>query len=125
MYRIPGPLTDAMFATDPKLATRSRNYFNPDINIPSFTSNYKIKNKTKIQFISSAVFGLRNSILFDKPATVNDAINPLTLDYAYRQVDIDRFKSFTNELMVLQRYKLGNQVSSLSAGMQYMNNDLH
>lgn len=125
VYRIPGPLTDAMFATDPKQATRSRNYFNPDINIPSFTLNYKIKNNTKFQFISSAVIGLRNSVLFDKPANVDDAINPLTLDYANRQVDIDRFKSFTNELRVLQRYKLGNQISSLAVGVQYMNNDLH
>ncbi|MFV8343880.1 TonB-dependent receptor family protein [Flavobacterium sp. XS2P39] len=125
LYRIPGPLTDAMFATDPKQATRSRNYFNPAINIPSFTLNYKIKNNTKFQFISSAVIGLRNSVLFDKPANVDDVINPLTLDYANRQVDIDRFKSFTNELRLLQRYKLGNQISSLAAGVQYMNNDLH
>lgn len=125
VYKIPGPLTDEMFATDPKQATRSRNYFNPAINIPSFTLNWSINTHTKLQFTSSAVIGVRNSILFDKPANINDAINPVTLEYANRQIDIDRFKSFTNELRLLKQYKLGKNVSSLASGIQYMNNDLH
>ena len=34
-YRIPGPLTDSMFYADPRQSTRTRNYFNPDIYVPS------------------------------------------------------------------------------------------
>ena len=37
----PGPLTDAQFNANPKQATRSRNYFNPDIYVPSITLQMK------------------------------------------------------------------------------------
>ena len=125
VYRIPGPLTDAMFNTNPTQATRSRNYFNPTINVPSFTLKWNISDRANLQFTSSAVIGDRNSVLFDKPATIRDTINKATGQYNNRQVDIDRFNSFTNELRVLQQYKLGKQVSSLAFGVQLMNNDLH
>ena len=125
VYRIPGPLTDALFAADPTQATRSRNYFNPAINVPSFTLKWQIFDNTKLQLTSSAVIGARNSVLFDKSATIKDSINTTTGQYNNRQVDIDRFNSFTNELRVLQQYKLGKQESSLAFGVQLMNNDLH
>jgi Fe(3+) dicitrate transport protein len=125
LYRIPGPLTDSMFYADPTQATRSRNYFSPDIHIPSVTLNWDISPFTKLQFTSSAVLGKRNSVLFDKPTNVRDTINTTTLQYNNRQVDIDQFNSYTSELRVLQNYLLGKKTSSLAAGIQYMNNDLH
>lgn len=125
LYRIPGPLTDSMFYADPKQATRSRNYFSPDIHIPSVTVNWQVADKTKLQFTSSAVLGARNSVQFDKPTNVADTINTATLQFNNRQVDIDRFNSYTNELRLLQQYNTGRQLSMLTAGVQYMNNDLH
>lgn len=125
LYRIPGPLNDSMFHADPQQATRSRNYFSPDIHVPSITIKWDISNATKLQFISSAVLGKRNSVMFDKPANVNDTINASTLQYNNRQVDIDNFNSYTNELRLLHSYKAAHQVHTLSAGIQYMNNDLH
>ena len=125
LYRIPGPLTDSMFYANPTQATRSRNYFSPDIHIPSVTINLQIAPQTKLQFTSSAVLGKRRSVLFDKPTNIRDTINVVTLQYNNRQVDIDQFNSFTTELRLLQNYKLGQQTSSLAAGVQYMNNDLH
>lgn len=124
-YRVPGPLTDAMFSADPTQATRLRNYFNPTINIPSITIKWDIAENTKLQFVSSALIGVRNSVLFDKVATIKDTINTSTLQYDNRQVDIDRFNSYTQELRLLQHYKLGNHISSIVAGIQLMNNDLH
>ena len=124
-YRIPGPLTDSMFYADPKQATRSRNYFSPDIYIPSVTINWRLNDKTKLQFTSSAVLGKRNSVQFDKPTNIADTINTTTLHYNNRQVDIDRFNSYTTELRLIQQYNLGKQTSHLAAGVQYMNNDLH
>ena len=38
-YHIPGPLNDSMFNTDPQMSTRSRNYFSPDIYVPSCTNS--------------------------------------------------------------------------------------
>lgn len=125
LYRIPGALTDSMFAADPKQATRSRNYFSPDIHIPSLVINWQPSLKTKIQLTASAVLGRRNSVMFDKPTNVADTINSLTHQYNNRQVDIDRFNSYTTELRVLQLYKTGRQTSVLTAGIQLMHNKLH
>lgn len=122
---LPGPLTDSMFHANPKMATRSRNYYQPTIHVPSLTIGWNITPSTKLQFISSAIRGARNSVMFDKPATVTDTIIPATLQYNKRQVDIDHFNSYTSELRVLQTYKLLKHTSALAAGIQYMNNDLH
>ncbi len=124
-YRIPGPLTDSMFSADPRQATRSRNYFSPDIHVPSVTLNWQAGAATHIQLTTSAVLGKRSSVMYDKPTNVKDTINAITLDYNNRQVDIDAFHSYTTELRVLKQYRLGQHISSLAAGVQYMNTDLH
>lgn len=125
LYRIPGPLTDSMFYADPTQSTRSRNYFSPDIYVPSVVLNWQIAPATKLQFTSSAVLGRRNSVQYDKPTNVADTINASTLQYNNRQVDIDRFNSYTTEVRLLQQYSLGKTTNAISAGIQYMNNDLH
>lgn len=123
--QLAGPLTDAMFNANPKQATRSRNYYNPNIHIPSFNINWKINPSTELQLTSSAVLGKRNSVLFDKPATTNDAIVSSTLQYNNRQVDIDQFKSFTTELRAIHFYSLFGKKHTLVSGIQWMKNDLH
>ena len=125
LYRIPGPLTDSMFVADPTQATRSRNYFSPDIHVPSITMNWSVGPHTRLQLVTSAVLGARNSVQFDKLANVQDTINAATLQYNNRQVDIDRFNSYTAEMRLLQDYMLGSLSSTVAAGIQYMNNDLH
>ncbi|MEK6782753.1 MAG: TonB-dependent receptor [Bacteroidota bacterium] len=125
IYQIPGPLTDSMFYANPKQSTRARNYFNPEIWIPSISMEWKLNSRTTVSWTSSAVLGYRNSVQFDKPANVVDAIDPVTLAYAPRQVDIDNFNSYTSELRMLCRYTLFNWACSLAAGVQYFNNDLH
>ena len=125
LYRIPGPLTDSMFLADPTQATRSRNYFSPDIHVPSITMNWRVGPHTRLQLVTSAVLGARNSVQFDKLANVQDTINAATLQYNNRQVDIDRFNSYTAEMRLLQDYMLGSLSSTVAAGIQYMNNDLH
>jgi Fe(3+) dicitrate transport protein len=125
VYHIPGPLTDSMFNANPKLSTRSRNYFNPEIYVPSLKVEWNPGSRTKIQWLTSAVLGYRNSVQFDKPANVVDAINPVTLQYAQRQVDIDNFNSYTSELRLLHGYTFLNLNNTVAAGVQYFNNDLH
>ena len=122
---LPGALTDSLFHANPKMATRSRNYYNPNIHVPSLTIDWNITSSTKLRLTTSAVLGKRNSVLFDKPATIPDTIVPTTLQYNNRQVDVDHFNSYTTELRVLHSYKLLKQKSSLTFGVQFMNNDLH
>lgn len=125
VYRIPGPLTDSMFNADPTYSTRSRNYFNPEIYIPSLSADWQINDRIYLSWVVSAVLGARNSVQFDKPATIVDAIDPVTLQYAPRQVDVDHFNSYTTELRILHQYALGKIPSVLVGGVQLINNDLH
>ena len=124
-YRLPGALTDSMFLADPTQATRSRNYYSPDIHLPSLTINWQLSSLTKIQFTQSAVLGNRSSVLFDKPTNVKDTINATTNMFNNRQVDIDQYHSYTTELRILQCYSIKERQSNLAAGIQFMNNDLH
>ncbi len=125
LYQIPGPLTDSMFYVDPRQSTRSRNYYNPDIYVPSFTLNWKINTRTSLQWIVSGLFGARNSVEFEGFATKPDVIDPVTLQYANRIVNIDNFNSRTSELRLLHEYELGKRKSVVSAGLRYFNNDMH
>ncbi len=125
LYHIPGPLNDSMFYTNPQMSTRSRNYFSPDIYVPSITLNWKLSEQTKINLTTSGVFGDRSSVQVDAFANVPDAIDPLTGAYKNRQVDIDRFNSRTIEFRLLHQYSVGKLQSKLSTGFVYMNNDLH
>jgi Fe(3+) dicitrate transport protein len=95
-----------MFKANPRMATRSRNYYSPDIHIPSFTLVWKPAKNTRIDLTSSAVLGARNSVLFDRPATVADTLVSSTLQYNNRQVDIDRFNSYNTEIRLKQEYTL-------------------
>ncbi len=124
-YQIPGPLTDAMFEADPRQSTRARNYFNPEIYVPSLSADWKISPRTRLSWAASAILGERRSVQFDRTANIADAINPATLAYAGRQVDIDAFNSYTSELRLLQTYSMFGQNSSLAAGVQFINNDLN
>ncbi|MEP7197439.1 MAG: TonB-dependent receptor [Saprospiraceae bacterium] len=125
LIQLAGQLNDSMFNANPKQSTRSRNYYNPEINVPSLTIDWNLKPRLYAQFKSSAVIGVRNSILFDKPATTPDDILPTTLQYRNRQVDIDHFNSYTNELRFLYSYRILKKEAAVSFGIQHMNNNLH
>jgi Fe(3+) dicitrate transport protein len=123
VYQIPGPLTDSMFYADPTQSTRARNYFSPEIYVPSLKFEWGINSKTDLLLSTSAVIGERNSVMFDRTSNIPDAINPETEQYAQRQIDIDHFNSFTTELRVSRRYSFLNSISTLAAGVQLMNNN--
>jgi Fe(3+) dicitrate transport protein len=124
IYQIPGPLTDAMFAADSRQATRNRNYFNPDIYVPSVVLDWKISPATKLRWTNSGLFGSRNSVMIDAFANVPDVIDPVTNSYKPRQVDIDNFKSLTSELRIVHQYNIGGLNSFVSGGIQVMKNHL-
>lgn len=125
IVQLAGPLTDSMFNADPQMSTRARNYYNPNIHVPSFRIDYDLNAHVKFQLTTSAVLGARNSVMFDKPANVPDTIVTTTMEYNNRQVDIDNYNSYTTELRVLYNYTIGGRTHTLTSGIQYMNNDLH
>ncbi|HYF68215.1 MAG TPA: TonB-dependent receptor, partial [Ohtaekwangia sp.] len=125
LHQLAGALNDGQFKVDPRQATRARNYYSPDIYIPSVNLDWQISHKTKLTWITSAVLGTRKSVMFNAPAHVEDIIDPQTLTYAPRQIDIDKYNSYTSELRLLHQYNFIGHASSLVAGVQLMNNDLH
>lgn len=125
VYQIPGPLTDSMFRANPRMSTRTRNYYEPDIYLPSLTLDWKITPRTQLKWTNSMVLGFRNSVMIDAFATVKDAVEVTTGQYRNRQVDIDKFKSFTSELRLSHQYQLGAMSGVLVGGIQVMNNDLN
>lgn len=125
VFQLAGQQTDAMFAANPRASIRSRNFYSPDIYVPSLSFNWSLGNRTKLSWVTSAVLGSRNSVMFDKTADIVDKIDPVTLQYANRQVDIDNYHSYTSELRVLHEYRVGKLPSILVGGVQLMNNDLH
>ncbi|HMX82048.1 MAG TPA: TonB-dependent receptor [Saprospiraceae bacterium] len=124
VYHIPGPLNDSMFAADPRASTRSRNYFNPEIWVPSLQFFFNPSSRTSIELTSSAVLGERRSVQIEGAAGTWDLIDPATGNYKPRQVDIDGFNSYTSELRLRHDYSLLGQNSTLIAGVRYINNDL-
>ncbi|MCS6968657.1 MAG: TonB-dependent receptor [Cytophagales bacterium] len=125
LYRIPGPLTDSLFWQNPRQATRTRNFYEPDIHVPSLTLEWKINPRTQLHGTASAVIGARNSVQFIAFANIPDRILPTTLNFAPRQVDIDLFNSYTSELRLQHQYTAINIPSVLVAGVRYINNHLH
>ncbi|MBC7919905.1 MAG: TonB-dependent receptor [Ferruginibacter sp.] len=124
-YRLPGPLTDSMFHRNPRQSTRSRNHFSPDIYLPSLTLDWKLSARTRLSWITSAVLGTRKSVLLDAFADVPDQMDPVTGEYKPRQVDIDRFNSYTSELRLLSEYRVGPFRSTVAGGLQLLRNRLH
>jgi Fe(3+) dicitrate transport protein len=124
VFQMPGQLTDSLFRDNPRQATRTRNFYEPDIYIPAIHLDWKVGPKTSLSWVNSWLFGVRNSVMFMAFANVPDAFNTQTGSYAPRQVDIDNFDSKTSELRVKHEYTLGKISNTLVAGIQYLHNDM-
>lgn len=119
VQQIAGGLTDAQFKQSAKQSFRSRNYFQPVINIPALIFKYDISSQTHLEITSHALFGQRNSVQFINPSTILDTFNTSIGSYNPRQVDRDYYTGFTTEARLLHVYKLGNVNNVLSGGIRY------
>ncbi|MCW3107739.1 MAG: TonB-dependent receptor [Segetibacter sp.] len=119
--QIAGGLTDAQFRNDARQSLRSRNWFNPEINIPALTFKYDLSSNTRFEVISNALFGQRNSVQFIASPVVADTFNTVIGSYNPRQVDRDYYRGFTTEARLLHKYKISSIKSVLSGGLRYSN----
>ena len=67
LHQLAGPLNDQQFAQEPTQATRTRNYYSPDIYVPSLEFVWELNSNTSLTWLTSAVLGTRESVMFDKP----------------------------------------------------------
>lgn len=118
---IAGGLTDDQFRQDPRQSNRTRNYFDPILNIPAVIFDYELSEKTKLQITTNGIWGERSSVQFINPPNVNDTINTSTGSYNPRQVDRDFYKGITTEVRLMHKYQLNKISGSLAAGVRYFN----
>lgn len=117
--QIAGGLTDAQFDANNRQATRARNFFNPEINIPALLLNYQFDKNTKLEVTSHLLSGQRNSVQFINTANIPDTVNTSLKTFNPRQVDRDYYRGFATEARLLHIYKLGDLNSSFTAGVRY------
>ena len=125
VYQLPGPLSDAMFAANPTQAPRSRNYYNPDITVPALSLDWEGQEGTQVTARLSAVLGPRSSVQFVGLADRPDVADPVTGQFASRQVDIDRYHSYNAEFRFLRPWRGGGLDHALSLGATASHNDTH
>lgn len=86
--------------------------------------DYDINKNTSVNFISSAILGSRNSVQFIALSTVKDTFNTSIGSYNPRQVDIDKYNSYAQELRLKHSYRFFSKQSTIVAGVRYINNNL-
>lgn len=119
VQQIAGGLTDAQFNANPQQSVRSRNFFQPFINIPSVKFEYHVSSSTQLEITAHALFGQRNSVQFINSGNIPDTINKSLNSYNPRQVDRDYYTGFTTEARLLHHYTIGRIHSVLSGGIRY------
>lgn len=122
LYQIPGPLNDEMFNENPRMATRFRNYYSPDIIIPALIFDWSPAKNTQFSLSASGVFGDRSSVVFPGNSIREDIINPQTNDFSPRDVAVHDYYSRTLELRMLHQYQIGGIKNDLSTSVRYFNN---
>jgi Fe(3+) dicitrate transport protein len=106
----PGGLNDQMFATDPGLSTKARNWFKVKWNLGAILIDYAITNNLKF---NSRFFGL----LAQRSAL--GAINTVTDPGGPRNYRTDNYRNFGNETRLVYTYnKKNNNPSVLLGGIR-------
>lgn len=96
VQKFAGGLTDSMFAANPRQSTRSRNYFNPIIDLVSLLLDYSIDSKTQFSVKAYSLLGQRNMVIANPNlATTADTISKALGSYAPRQINRDCYHSYT------------------------------
>jgi Fe(3+) dicitrate transport protein len=121
----PGGLTDAQFAVDPYQSLRTRNWFGVKWSMAALNFDYAFSPSTRLNLKVFGMEGHRNSNGFLQPSTIKDSINPATLTYANRRVDIDRYRNAGAETRFITDYTIGRQKHTLSAGARIYTGHTH
>lgn len=109
----PGGLTDKQFEANPSQITRERNWFKVNWNLISLSADYKLSEKTRINFLSFGLLAGRDALGFlgrtERPDIITTNRNLLS----------DTYKNYGAELRLLQRYTLFKRNSHVLMGARY------
>jgi Fe(3+) dicitrate transport protein len=125
--QMPGGLSDGQFLQDPRQSFRSRNWLNSPWNILAFKGTYILSENTTLFFSSALNFSQRNLVWKNEDGGPQrpDSISTLTNTYVPREVQRERFASITNELRILNKYKIGGTSQTLAAGVRYFTGSMN
>ena len=121
----PGGLTDAGVATNAQQSFRSRNWFNIKWTTPALILNYNLNEKTRWNTKLFATIGNRNSVGFLQSITIKDSINPATLNYNNRTVQIDEYRNYGLESRIITDYAIGDFKNTISGGVRLYTGTTH
>ncbi|MEP7109445.1 MAG: TonB-dependent receptor [Ferruginibacter sp.] len=117
--KMPGGLADDQFDTDNKASVRSRNWLKSPWNVVTALMDYSIHKNTSLHIKSTFLTGERSLVWFNKLPGEQDLMDPVTGQYAAREVDRELMKSWATELRLLHNYNLGKIKSTLATGIRF------
>lgn len=118
--KMPGGLTDSLFNANPKASTRARNWLKTPWNIIAANASFKPSENTTISLQTTYLFSRRSLVWRNEdggPETL-DEIDPATNAFAPREVGKQNMQNIATELRLAHSYNLGNQKSTLAAGIR-------
>jgi len=119
--KMPGGLTDSMFAINPRASFRSRNWLESPWNIVAAYANYQASPNTFLTIKSSHLFSNRALVWRneDGGAEALDEIDPSTGKYVNREVENEDMHNTSTEIRISHNYKIGKAENSIAGGVRY------
>ena len=113
-----GGLTDAQIKADARQSFRSRNWFDIKWTTSALIANYTFNEKTRLNTKIFATIGNRNSVGYLQSITIKDSINPATLEYNNRNVQVDKYRNYGLESRFITGYNIGKTDNTFSGGIR-------
>ena len=117
--KMPGGLTDDQFEADSKASVRSRNWVKSPWNVLTASMDHRINKNTSLHVKSTFISGERSLVWFNKLPNEPDLVDPLTGQYADREIDKELMKSVATEIRLLHQYNWGKMKSTLATGIRF------
>lgn len=108
-----GGLTDNLFEQDPRQSVRERNWFGIEWNIPAIVLDYRINDRTKLNWKTFGLIGSRKAL--------GNLQRVTQLDFPEQERNLlwDDYENFGSELRFLHRYDFMGQIQALAFGARY------
>lgn len=119
--KMPGGLTDSLFASNAKISTRARNWLRTPWNIVDAYANFNPSANTAISLKTSYLFSNRSLVWRNEdggPEAADD-IDPATGTHVAREVGRENMHNYTTELRISTNYYLGRQKYTVAAGSRF------
>ncbi len=119
--KMPGGLTDSLFASNAKTSTRARNWLRSPWNIVNAYATFNPAASTVISLKTSYLFSKRSLVWRNEDGgpEAADNVDPATGTHVAREVGQENMHNSTTELRISRSYYLGRQKSTVAAGTRF------